>query len=343
MNFQLNDNSNNFNKYSYVQSELVLEFNQEIQPVLSIIIPTFRRPNLLREALESAVKQVTKIAYEIVIVDNDSDGEYKDIIIKLLSDFEHISVRYFVNEENIGMFGNWNRCIELAKAEYLTILNDDDALGRLWLERILILGFSERLVFTRYKKFQSSGELQPLLNTNRKVKPLISTDLHLSRFICSHQTNGTLGVLLKRSNAIQLGGFDETLFPVADYWFFLKYSFFFGAIRVEEELAYFRWSENESMKLQTMQQTLSGDYQLKLSVINSLFYKRRFRAKILRVLSRAIIVKKAQNYSRLNVDFRHYQEVDKTIGVASKFYIWVINKVPYRIFLLAFIAIGRGI
>ena len=48
------------------------------EPLLTIAIPTFNRPKLLKEALYSAVNQSRKTLYEIIIIDNS----YQEEIIK---------------------------------------------------------------------------------------------------------------------------------------------------------------------------------------------------------------------------------------------------------------------
>ena len=64
-----------FAAYRQVPSELVIDGGALATPAITIAIPTFRRPDLLREAISSALSQRTDCPYEVIVVDNDTDRE----------------------------------------------------------------------------------------------------------------------------------------------------------------------------------------------------------------------------------------------------------------------------
>ncbi len=79
----------------------------------------------MANALTSALTQNCG-DYEVIVVDDcSSDGSYE-----LAQKFqrEHDKVSIYRNETNLGITGNWNRCIELAKGKYIVILHQDDEL-----------------------------------------------------------------------------------------------------------------------------------------------------------------------------------------------------------------------
>lgn len=92
---------------------------------ISICIPTYNRADLLKRALISVSKQTVK-PYEVVVVDNCSEDD-TEAVVKKFKD-----VIYYRNERNLGFVGNWNRCIELAKGEFITILHSDDLISPEW-------------------------------------------------------------------------------------------------------------------------------------------------------------------------------------------------------------------
>ncbi|TRZ96078.1 glycosyltransferase family 2 protein [bacterium] len=96
-------------------------------PKISICIPTFNRSDLLRKTLISVSKQ-TAIPYEVIIVDNCSDDNTEDVA----KDFP--AFKYYKNNTNLGMIGNWNRCIDLASGHFLSILHSDDLISPHWYE-----------------------------------------------------------------------------------------------------------------------------------------------------------------------------------------------------------------
>jgi len=62
--------------------------------------------------------------FELVIVDDCSTDNTHDIALE----FDDARIRFFVNDQNLGLVGNWNRCLKLANGEIIWILHDDDIL-----------------------------------------------------------------------------------------------------------------------------------------------------------------------------------------------------------------------
>lgn len=91
----------------------------------SIAIPVYERIYGFEEALNSAL-QVNE-CNEIIICDDCSPNS---ILFKnILNRFTDKRIRYYRNEYNIGLFNNWNNCIQLASGEYISILCSDDLIA----------------------------------------------------------------------------------------------------------------------------------------------------------------------------------------------------------------------
>lgn len=88
----------------------------------SICIPTYNSGALVAYAIESALKQ-DFTDYEILIVDDKSTDSTLEEIKKYAS-FE--KVRIVVNEQNLGLTANWNKCLQLAQGKYIAFLHHDD-------------------------------------------------------------------------------------------------------------------------------------------------------------------------------------------------------------------------
>ncbi|NER51118.1 MAG: glycosyltransferase family 2 protein [Symploca sp. SIO1A3] len=100
------------------------------QPLVSIGIPTYNRPQGLRRALESVIKQ-TYQNLEIIVSDNcsaetETEGrtETEMIVREFMEQDERI--QYVRQEENIGLFYNKKFLFEVSHGEYFTWLCDDD-------------------------------------------------------------------------------------------------------------------------------------------------------------------------------------------------------------------------
>lgn len=90
-------------------------------PLVTIAIPTLNRLNLLKEAILSARSQSYK-NLEIIISDNcSSDGT-----LEFLKQLEDPRIRVNINTQNIGMVGNWQKCLDMAQGEYFLMMSDDD-------------------------------------------------------------------------------------------------------------------------------------------------------------------------------------------------------------------------
>ena len=104
-------------------------------PVFTIAIPTFCRSSLLKEAVLSALNQVTDVPYDVIVVDNNP--ERNDETEQLMEKFkDNPLVGYYKNSSNLGMVGNWNQLFHLAKGQWVSMLHDDDLLFSFYLEVI---------------------------------------------------------------------------------------------------------------------------------------------------------------------------------------------------------------
>lgn len=91
-------------------------------PLVSVCIPTYNRAWCLKEAIDCALNQATSLPYEVLIVDNAST----DDTAKIVRSYTDSRLRYECNATNIGIIPNHNRCLELARGDYITIWGDDD-------------------------------------------------------------------------------------------------------------------------------------------------------------------------------------------------------------------------
>ena len=91
-------------------------------PKVSVLIPTYNYAHFLDETIESVLQQ-TFTDFEIIICDNNSVDSTDEVVSKYLTDKR---IRYYKNATNIGLAGNWNKCLELANGTYIKYLCADD-------------------------------------------------------------------------------------------------------------------------------------------------------------------------------------------------------------------------
>lgn len=242
----------NFAKYKNVKSSLIIgEIDGNKRPLITIAIPTYKRPKLLKEAIDSALDQVGFDDYEVIIVDNDDTFEIKSETQKLIESYDSDKLFYYKNDKNIGMFGNWNRCIELANGKYISILNDDDWLEKEFLKEITKLIKENRACFSNYNTIDLRGKS----NYRKKVKKSVKFNqkIKLLNMLLGNISAGTLGTLFNKEKVISLGGYNENFFPSSDYYFHSNYIKKFGGIKTKFILSNYRIHENESAKKENLE------------------------------------------------------------------------------------------
>lgn len=90
---------------------------------LEIIIPTWNRAKYLERTL-SQFKKSPFFNYKITIIDNDSTDNTQEICQKYKEIFPNLNI--IKNKRNIGLSANILRCYEIADAEYLWLVGDND-------------------------------------------------------------------------------------------------------------------------------------------------------------------------------------------------------------------------
>ena len=92
-----------------------------MEDLISIIIPTYNRANLIKRSIESIEKQSFK-NYEIIIVDNNSTDNTEFIVKK----FSSLPIKYFVVDNNNNIAKARNYGIMKANGNLIAFLDSDD-------------------------------------------------------------------------------------------------------------------------------------------------------------------------------------------------------------------------
>jgi hypothetical protein len=246
-------------------------------PRLTIAIPTFRRPALLLEAIRSAAAQRSAGSFEILVVDNDPASGNWTWLVETAPELAAAPIRYLVNDENIGMFGNWNRCIAQARGTWLSILNDDDLLDPDFVSGMFALlgagkadalACRKRMLDERVLEGAAPGAAQRLRTLTRAAidgavfrgrrwRPI--TARHL---FWGNPLGNPVGFVARTADFRALGGFYPEDYPAADYYFYSRFALAGRIGQAAPILASIRLGENESMKPETMFGFLQTEYRL---------------------------------------------------------------------------------
>ncbi|MGD0817675.1 MAG: glycosyltransferase family A protein [Methanomassiliicoccales archaeon] len=90
---------------------------------VTIFILSYNRPQYLKEALDSVLKQETK-PQKIIVLDNGSNQEVNEIIQTEVSN----GVEWIGSDINHPSIWNFRRAIEIARGKYFIMMHDDDRL-----------------------------------------------------------------------------------------------------------------------------------------------------------------------------------------------------------------------
>lgn len=247
-----------------MQQSLV-DAKSDVQPEISIMIPTFRRPELLRDAITSVIRQATALSYEIVVVDNEQDSKVAKAVDEVVRSFDYPLIKLYRNRKNLGMFGNWNICLKLARAKWVMLLNDDDLLLKGFFSSVEhhVQDSNAALIATQkieFDKRRTSPHAVPragfkarLLSSNA---PLM---LGAADFYLANPLGNSSGVLINTTYVTEDLFFDESFFPSSDYEAWLRLVKRGGCIFVKKPLAVYVIGENESLRREVLTGFLEQD------------------------------------------------------------------------------------
>ena len=229
--------NNNYSKWSHVKSRLLHgDFSLCPHPLISVIMPCYKRFDTFQIALESVLNQDCNFAYEVVVVDNNVEDN--SLIQKYIQQIDKPNVFYYRNDKNIGMTANWNRGIELSRADDVTFCHDDDMLLPNCLSRLMELRkqYSKELILSRRHYINDKGDYIRYTNYPREFLkhhvPVVERDHYrftMYDWFVEGLGNG-VGGLFHRECLLKIGGYNEGFYPLLDVALHCYYTKAYGCI-----------------------------------------------------------------------------------------------------------------
>lgn len=141
---------------------------QDRFPMVSILIPTYNRPEYFEQALQSAISQ-TYQNKEIIIADDSTNDKTEKVVQQYLANYSFI--HYVKNPRNLGPLENDLQLLELAKGDYINFLMDDDLFHHKKLEKMVPFLADEhvKLVTSHRQEIDEDSNLLPLSYLTQKL------------------------------------------------------------------------------------------------------------------------------------------------------------------------------
>ncbi len=198
-------------------------------PLVSIVLPTYKRAKLLAQAVASVLAQSHE-NWELIVVDDHSPDDTPQV----MAAFDDPRIRYVRNDPNLKLPRTLNRGFALARGELLTWTSDDNLFDPHAIERMvarLQRGDCD-LVYADYYLFSEQ---------DAQGRPL---DIHHDRLpdVVQLEKGNHIGAcfLYTRQVFESIGDYDPELFLVEDYDYFIRVAKRFRLAHIAEPLYYFR-------------------------------------------------------------------------------------------------------
>ncbi|MEJ2008461.1 MAG: glycosyltransferase [Acidobacteriota bacterium] len=200
-------------------------------PAVSVGIPVYNGSDYIAEAIESVLSQ-TFGDFELIVSDNCSTDNTGQIVCS----FDDPRIRYIRNSENLGLVGNSNKCLELARGNYISILHHDDIMMPDNIERkVRLLNEHRDVGFVHSNIFiiDPEGEVvsRNIWNKDSRSDYVEKGITIFHRFLQSLPLGASIfigAVLARRECYERLGGFSAELPHCSDSEMWMSMSLFYN-------------------------------------------------------------------------------------------------------------------
>jgi glycosyltransferase involved in cell wall biosynthesis len=221
-----------------------------MKPIVSVCIPTYNGSQFLRECIESILAQ-TFSNFELLVVDDRSSDNTFEIVEEYAARDSRIEVMR--NPQNLGLVGNWNRCLELTKGEWIKFVFQDDLLAPDCLEKMLTATtFGKPIIYCRREfifESQTTEATRQEYRNHLSIQNPFGDKIEISARQYAELALKNIGVnfvgeptsvMLHRSVFHQFGSFNPHLIMICDFEFYTRIAIHTGIVQVPEVLVSFR-------------------------------------------------------------------------------------------------------
>jgi glycosyltransferase involved in cell wall biosynthesis len=214
-------------------------------PTVSVIIPTYNRAIMVKDAIQSVLDQ-TYSDYEIIVVDDGSTDNTSQVINELRSHSEKV---HYIYQENKGRSAARNIGVRAARGNYIAFLDSDDIFLPEKLSLQVMALESNRdfgMVYSHALLMDEDGNILEDIGPGReKLTGWVYPEL---LFIKKNII--TIPSVMVRTQVLsEVGDFDETIHICEDIDLWRRIAMHHQILQMKESLAIIRYRLNESLDL----------------------------------------------------------------------------------------------
>jgi glycosyltransferase involved in cell wall biosynthesis len=189
-------------------------------PKISVIIPTYNRSHLIKDAVESVLSQ-TYQAFELIIIDDGSTDNTKEVLT------EYGERLQYIYQENQGRSAARNHGINLAKGEYIAFLDSDDVWfpDKLARQVPILESAPDNVVLVHGYKCIVDKNLQAIPGWELKLRNLYTLAERREETYENYLHSNyifTSTILVRKTAITEIGGYDTSTQGVEDLDFYLR-------------------------------------------------------------------------------------------------------------------------
>ena len=203
-----------FGYYEFEDEDIPQDFSFPVydKPVVSIIIPVFNQYSYTRKCLWSILQYAKDVSYEIIIADDNSDDETKDIQ-------KHIhNIKVNRNKTNLGYIRNCNSAAKIAAGKYIYFMNNDTVAQPNWLfELVNVFSIKSDAGVVGSKIYTPEYEMQEcgvyMFSNKLYYHPKDNPANSMNCFLKEADYVSGCSFMTPRELFFEIGGFDELYHP----------------------------------------------------------------------------------------------------------------------------------
>lgn len=314
------ENVDYFHYFDDIETKLILGTVPESPVFLTIILPVYDHPQeFIRRAINSALNQPCPYDFRLLVIDDYAKQTTPTETELYLRQLNSDKVLYYKNQQNLGVFGNWNRAIMLSNSTWVTFLHSDDFLQDNFLDNMGRIINTHPEIDQLCCNYRMLNFLKDTVNPNQEFKGHTCGATVRKVKACEYlhaMPTSVKGSFYKRDKLIELGGFRPQYIALGldDYTLMLRYAYYYNTYLIDEVMYLDSWGYNDSLNTKHWFPQLICDYYMWLY-----FAEREnfFLKHLYKIRARHLTIERARDFAAgtswvgvpVDIDFDQLQQI----------------------------------